>query len=224
MPDPGPGDVLNVVLTEFKALRDEINQRATYCHTLININVVASATLAGLVLGNPRQIELLLILPVLSPVLGLLWIDHSYAIRNMGDYINTELKPAVARTVPRDPELLRWETYLDEHERKHKTLRFLPLGVPILVVFSAVPAFALVRAYTEIGFDWKAALDALCVFHWEGVVRMFGWKGTLWALGFVLTLAFFLLWLVLLLTPYFQQQRTPTTPLAGTNPEVPGHA
>ena len=40
-------DVLNVVLTEFRCLRDEINQRATYCHTLISINVLASGTLAG---------------------------------------------------------------------------------------------------------------------------------------------------------------------------------
>ena len=43
----GPTDQLNVVLTEFKALRDEINQRATYCHTIININVVAIGTIGA---------------------------------------------------------------------------------------------------------------------------------------------------------------------------------
>lgn len=183
MSEPSTGDVLNVVLTEFKALRDEINQRATYCHTLITINIAASGTLAGIVIANPQQVELLLLLPLLNPVLGLLWIDHSYAIRNMGDYINNELKPAVRQVAARDPELLRWETYLDEHERTNKLLRFLPLGAPILAIFGAVPLMALARAYTEVGIDPR---------------------GFLWALGCLLTFAFLGLWTGLLVKPYIQ--------------------
>jgi hypothetical protein len=174
-------DVLRVAMDEFKALRDEINQRATYCHTLININVVGTGTFAGFVLANPGRTSLLLLLPLLNPVLGLLWLDHSFAIRNMGDYINTKLKPVIAEAVGDEPKLLQWESYLDEHERGHKLLRFLPLGVPILVLFTGVPTIALVRVWGTIGVNWK---------------------GVVWVLGLALTISFLALWLTLLFQPW----------------------
>jgi hypothetical protein len=110
-------EALQVIMNEFEALRDEVNQRATHCRTLIDINVLASGTIRGFVFENPQRVPLLLLIPVLSPVLGLLWLDHSYAIRTMGDYINDELKPAVMMAASVDTELLRWETYVDERER-----------------------------------------------------------------------------------------------------------
>jgi hypothetical protein len=180
VPPDNAADVLKVALDEFKALRDEINQRATYCHTLINLNVLATGTLGGFVLSHPKRDELLLLLPVLNPVLGLLWLDHSYAIRNMGNYIDTEIKATVRAAVD-GARVLRWEEYLDEHEQRHKLLRFLPLGVPILVLFTAIPLIALARVRSSVGI---------------------GWGGAVWVLGAVLTVSFLLLWLVFMLTPY----------------------
>jgi hypothetical protein len=188
------GDVLNVVLSEFKALRDEINQRATYCHTLININIVATGTLAGFVLNDPSGIELLLLMPVLSPVLGLLWLDHSNAIRNMGDYIAARVQTTIAETIPGHPDLLGWEAFLDEHEVGHKTLRFLPLGVPILAVFTALPTFALVRSFGELTSVWR-------------------W--VLWFLGLFLTVSFLGLWIFFLLKPFLRRRGPSRSDTAG---------
>ncbi len=182
MAEPAAADVLKVVMDEFKALRDEINQRATYCHTLININIVASTALVGVVLSYPNRVELLLILPILSPILGLLWIDHSYAIRNIGDYINEKLQPAVVDALKGGNDLLRWEGYLDEHERtQKKLLRVLPLGIPILVVFGAVPLLALIQSIRRIEFQVSAVL---------------------WVSGLLLTVAFLWLWFRLIFAPY----------------------
>jgi hypothetical protein len=170
---------LEVVITEFRCVRDEINQRASYCHTLISINILASGTLAGLAINNQT---LLLLLPILNPTLGLLWLDHSYAIRNMGNYIETEITPAISGIVQSDPKLLQWETYLKEHQSSSvgRLLRWLPLGVPILVMFSVVPLFALVQSFAQIGVDAK---------------------GVLWVAGFFLTVAFFALWRILIFAP-----------------------
>jgi hypothetical protein len=107
--DAAAGRRLEVLLAEFKALRDEINQRATYCHTIININVIASGTVASFALGGDDRLNLLLILPILGPVLGLLWLDHSWAIRGMGDYI-AGLAVRVNVEAAGDGTLLGWET------------------------------------------------------------------------------------------------------------------
>lgn len=185
-PEPKPErDVwregLEVAMAEFKALRDEINQRATYCHTLLNINVVASGTVAGLALNNRDRILLLLILPVLNPVLGLLWLDHSFAIRGMGDYVERSLRPLVNQYAGASGQLLGWEGHLDEHEGDSKVLRFIPLGAPIAVLFAGVPVASLALTLTSLG-------------------QIHAWL--LWGLGLALTLAFIWMWARLLFKPY----------------------
>src|SRR5690348_16883190 len=112
-------NVLDVALSEFKALRDEIGSRAGASLTLININAVASGVAGGLVVNNPGRASLLLILPILSPVLGLLWLDHANNIRNIGDYINATLRPQIATAAGAPPgSVLAWEEHVDTYERR----------------------------------------------------------------------------------------------------------
>lgn len=171
---------LDVALAEFKALRDEIGSRATSSHTLININAVASGVAGGLVVNNPGRVELLLVLPILSSVLGLLWLDHAHNIRNIGDYINTTLRPSIVGILGEGGErALAWEEHVDVYERR-AFLRFLPLGVPVLVLFAAVPVASLARTGGSVGS---------------------GWQWVLWIGGGLLTISFLALWTRLILQP-----------------------
>lgn len=182
-PDPAAPEatsrLLDVALAEFRALRDEIGARASSSHTLININAVASGVAAGLVVNNPGRVELLLVLPILSPVLGLLWLDHAHNIRNIGDYINETLRPQISAAVGAGEAVLAWEEHVDRYERR-ALLRFLPLGVPVLVLFAAVPVVALARTAGHVGS---------------------GWQWLLWGGGALLTLSFLVLWSRLILQP-----------------------
>jgi hypothetical protein len=172
---------LDVLLAEFKALRDEIGSRATSSHTLMNMNVVASGVLGGLVVNNPGRVELLLLLPILSPILGLLWLDHAHNIRNIGDYIGTTLRPAVnAAAGDTAGSLLGWEDYVDRYEQR-ALLRFLPLGVPVIVLFAGIPLASLIRTTVDLETAWQWAT---------------------WAVGVLLTASFVLLWLRLLRLPF----------------------
>jgi hypothetical protein len=172
--------VMDVALSEFKALRDEIGSRATSSHTLININVVVSGVVGGLVVNNPGRIELLLLLPIISPVLGLLWLDHAHNIRNIGDYINFTLRPLIAGSVgPGGEDVLAWEEHVDRYERR-AFLRFVPLGVPVLVLFAGVPLASLARTIGSVSS---------------------GWQWLLWVVGVALTLGFLTLWLRLIVQP-----------------------
>ncbi len=188
-PEPSPDNskLLDVALQEFGALRDEIGSRATFSHTLININAVTSGVVAGLVVNNPGRVELLLLLPILSPVLGLLWLDHAHNIRNMGDYINRTLRPLIVGTLgPGGEAALAWEEHVDQYERR-ALLRFLPLGVPVLVLFAGVPVASLARTVGDLGS---------------------GWQWFLWVAGAALTASFLLLWSRLILEPMVSS-RTP---------------
>ena len=172
--------VLEVALAEFKALRDEIGSRATSSHLLVNLNAVASGVAGGLVVNNPGHFELLLLLPILSPVLGLRWLDHAHNIRNIGDYINESLRPLIASAVgPGGETVLAWEEHVDRYERR-VVLRFLPLGIPVLVLFAGVPIASLARTACDIGSAWQ-------------------WL--LWVAGALLTLCFLALWSRLILQP-----------------------
>jgi len=180
MSDDGKQRSFDVAMAEFRALRDEIGQRATFSHTLININAVATGVIAGLVANNPNRVILLLVPAVFSPVLGLLWLDHAHNIRNMGDYINSTLRPLICQLAG-DDRLLAWEEHVDQYERR-RWLRVVPLGVPVLILFAAVPVAALARTV--------AHLDST-------------WQGLVWTTGMLLSIAFLFLWTRLIALPLF---------------------
>jgi hypothetical protein len=80
-----------VRLAEFKVLHQQIAQRSSFQHGLLVLNLTAVASVIGLVLGRNADRTLLLVLPVLSSALGLLWFGNHVAIIRMGTYIGTEL-------------------------------------------------------------------------------------------------------------------------------------
>jgi hypothetical protein len=177
---------LSVVLDEFKALRDEIQNRATAAYTILNINITAIAAVAGLLLSKKGDLRLLLILPLVSPSLGLLFVDHSLNIRNLGRYINHRLRPLVDEFTS-DPRLLRYEVFVTEYEG-NKLLRLLPLALPLTLLFAAVPL---------------AALMFLCFEH--TLQRTWAW--TIWGTGALVTAAYLVMWTWFVLAPYRESRR-----------------
>jgi hypothetical protein len=172
-------EILTVALAEFSALRDEISNRNNSAFTMINLNITATATVAGFVLSNNADPLILLLLPILSPSLGLLYIDHVINILNIGDYINKEIKPLIAATVNCDG-VLNYETRVDQYET-NKFMRFLPVGLPLTIMFSAIPLVALIFVRTYLNQYWS-------------------WL--LWLLGLFMVVSFVLLWLDFLMRPY----------------------
>lgn len=176
--------VLNVVLAEFEALRGEITDRASAAYTLLNLNITATAAVAGFVLSDKADPRLLLILPLLSPALGMLFIDHSYNITNLGNYINKRLRP-LATAAAGDSRLLGYEEFVDKYEQ-NKLLRFLPLGFPLMLLFAGFPCAALVFSVIKLEHAWA-------------------W--TLWAAGVLMVITYIALWTVFIIAPYRGQRK-----------------
>jgi hypothetical protein len=116
----------------FSACREEILARSAHQHTLISINLTALAAVAGVVLSGHADKRLLLLLPLLSSSIGLLWYDHARNIDSLGDYVRERL-----------PEgFTGYERYIAELERKER--RRVPMTFALLMLFVATPIAGLV--------------------------------------------------------------------------------
>ncbi len=148
-----------VALAEFGKLRDEISGRSTAAWTLVGLNATASSALAGFVLSSKADPRLLLLLPLLTPCLGLLFIDHATNIGRIGDYINTVLKPLLRRISGED-KLLSYEEWVDNFET-NKLRRIVPFGLPLVLFFNIAPVTAPVYTASRIDSPWPWVLWAL---------------------------------------------------------------
>jgi hypothetical protein len=153
--------VVQVSLAEFGKLRDEISGRSTSAWTLLGLNATVSSAVAGFVLGKQADPMLLLLLPLLTPSLGLLVIDHATNIGNIGQYINTVLKPLLQEATG-EKRLLCYEEWVDRYEEQ-PIRRLLPFGIPLVLLFNVVPLASLIYTAARIPNSWMWVLWALGV-------------------------------------------------------------
>lgn len=130
----GPG-ALDASLAEFNSMRQEILARSATQHTLVNLNITASATIIGLIATKAASEALLLLITLTASTLGVLWSDHARTIRTLGRHINEDIRPRAQRITGED--VLNWE------QRKHDYIRDPASGfnvnwrVPMVLIFAA---------------------------------------------------------------------------------------
>lgn len=99
-----------ILLTEFRGLDQTIRERSQHQHHLMVASLVACSTVIGVALGQEAYPEVLLITPILSSVLGLMWVDHEMRKTEIWNYIAWDLIPELVGLVKRP--VLRWRAYL----------------------------------------------------------------------------------------------------------------
>jgi hypothetical protein len=180
--DEDPEALQRMALSEFSALRNEIGSRSSAQHTLINISVTAIGAVGGLALAQKGDLSLLLLLPILSPSIGMLYLDHAINIMNIGNYINDQLKPIL--------RLMRYEEAVRSYEQR-RLLRVLPYGLPIFIIFAGVPIGSLIVTFPIIQ-------ERQATGTW-----MLMWM--LWSIGLILVLVYLSFWLYFMVLPYLTQ-------------------
>lgn len=187
-PAPQPATVVSVALAEFGKLRDEIAGRSTTLWTLLGLNATVSSAVAGFVLAQNADPLLVLLLPLLTPALGLLVLDHATNIGNIGEYINTVIKPVVQEAAS-EPRLLCYEEWVDQWETR-PVRRVLAFGLPLVLLFNVVPVYSLLYTIPHLR------------------------NGTLWALwatGLTMTAFQIAVWVAFLAPPILRAIRTART-------------
>ena len=146
---------MNALLAEFNAMRSEIIFRATSQSTLMQINLTAAAAITSFALANQKYIMAMIIIPILSPALGIFWLDHDATIMKLGMFIEEKIKPTYSEiiTTPEIPDYQRYTRYVDA--LLGPRVAILNFNVAVLITFGLLPLSSLVYVAYTVG-DFKS--------------------------------------------------------------------
>ncbi len=148
--------IMNALLAEFNAMRAEIIFRATSQATLMQLNITAAGTVAVFALAEQGRALTMIIIPILSPILGILWLDHDATIMKLGRFIKSDLKSAYSRVVTsfRFPD---YESYVDGADALPATqFGILNFIIAVFATFGVLPLAALLYViYRSWSYIWS---------------------------------------------------------------------
>ena len=169
--------VATILLAQFTALRAEIQNRSTFQTTIVSINVTAIGVISGFYFAQHGDPRVLFVLPILSPILGMMYVDQDANIGNIGRFIQNSIVPELARAtgVTRLPD---YEVFVRDFERRGR-YRVVLFGIPILFMFALVPLGALILPFLHGMHTLRH--PTLLAFAGPGVVLLFAfvvaWMG-----------------------------------------------
>lgn len=171
--------LITVLVAQFNACRAEIQARSASQALVVNLNITAIGVLSGYYFGYDANPLVLLIIPLLSPMLGIIWSDHAINIGNIGRFIQHNIMPILRTTLGRDvPD---YEFTIRSFE-KQKGQRLLLLIAPMLLIFAVLPIAALGLAFVDSSvhdllFWVLAGAGAILVLIFGGYATsiLFGW-------------------------------------------------
>jgi len=117
---------LEAALSEYTQLSEEIGRRSTAQQALVTVNATVIGAIGGFALARHQPV-LLVLLPVLSAALGLLWLDHARSIRSKGVYIGDVLAPVIWTASAPSVFLNEKRTREDETHRAWRLISLTPL-------------------------------------------------------------------------------------------------
>lgn len=96
----------DILLAEFAARRSELDTRANVLFTLILGNLTVLGVVLGIALSHSGNRDVLLLLPIVTPCIGLLVIDSFRNAESLNIYIYSVIRPKLKIS---DPEMFDWE-------------------------------------------------------------------------------------------------------------------
>lgn len=129
-----------IVLAEFAALRSEMVTRITLLQTLILGNLTVLGIVFGMALSHPDNADVLLVLPIVTPCIGMLVIDSFRNCDILSRYIYKVLRPQLhirSRLKIDGVETFEWERWVS---KRQLTLWFAgPFQFVLLLEFAGPP-------------------------------------------------------------------------------------
>ncbi|MEU5902081.1 hypothetical protein [Streptomyces venezuelae] len=149
-----PGRVL---LVEYEQLKAEQKSRITLRDNLIYAMLAATAAVIAATIPSTSRTALLLLLPPLSVLLGWTYLVNDEKISAIGQYIRTELTPALSAVV--GDGVFGWEA-AHRGDRRRGSRKRLQLAVDLLA-FCVNPAAALTVFWIHGHLTWPLVTVSL---------------------------------------------------------------
>lgn len=135
-------DTGQLLLAEYEQIKQEQRARIGFRDNLIYATIGVKAAVIGSTLARGVHLEMLLLLPPLSVLLGWTYLVNDEKISAIGRYIRNDLARRLQELTPERSEAFRWESAHRSDRRRISRKRF-QLGVDLLM-FSGSPLAALI--------------------------------------------------------------------------------
>jgi hypothetical protein len=145
--DSDPARTTTIVLAEFAALRGEVATRINLQVTLMLANLTILGVVLGIALSRPDNRNVLLVLPLVTPCIGVLVLDSFRNLDLLGQYIHRFIRPHLPITSQRKVEgveVFGWEQWISEQH--FKWWLFVPYQLVLFAEFLGPPITVLAYA------------------------------------------------------------------------------
>jgi len=148
--------VISAALAEYTALRAEVTNRISGQDTMLTLYMTAVAAIFGFALSGHADLQILLVLPLLSAAVRLLYHNHNQYIRLLSAYLDDQLRPLVTDRLG-EPGLLGWHERSTVYQRGPRWRRLAhPAGLGLLFPVPAAVALVLVTPRLSSPWAWLA--------------------------------------------------------------------
>lgn len=141
-------EFVNVVLSEFSTAKEEIKTRSQAQSNIIALDLTAVGVIGSLFFSKGADPRVLFLIPIISGILGLIYIDHAININKLGRFINRVIKPSLEAVI--GDEIVDFErTIRAQKIEKGRLWSVFLLSFPILLLFAVIPFAALLLPFFE---------------------------------------------------------------------------
>jgi len=163
-------DNLSIILLEYEKLKEEQISRISTRDSLIYITLGIFGAIFSFSVLNNQYLYSLLIIPVVSFVLGWVYITNDEKISNIGKYIREDLFKAIKEEAPniKDDYLLHWE--IKHRSDELRIFRKITQFFVDLTTFSA-SSFASIAIFMM--YSSKVNESSLYIIYIDGILCFF---------------------------------------------------
>jgi hypothetical protein len=113
----------------------EIDRRSTTQQALQAVAITSVTAVVGVVLSGHSSPFLLLVVPFLTTLLGMQWLDNHKCIQSLGGYLAQHIEGQATHLLVPPPKFTLWETYIRQGQRDTRLQRWLWVA-PVLALFA----------------------------------------------------------------------------------------
>lgn len=186
---------LSAILTEYNALKSEIQTRSNYHQRLLELQLTALTVIAGAALAYQFAGKwIILLIPIESAIFGLWWIEHSLVISEIGAYIHRCIEHRLGQLL-NERDILCWEVAMTYGVYRDPDRRFINFRVLLFLTFVA-PSIGILLITLALLMRGVPRIETwVQLGAWFGIDEVYAgtmWylAGVIWLIGFGLFLAY----------------------------------
>ncbi|MFG3255060.1 hypothetical protein [Streptomyces sp. NPDC048172] len=149
-------DIGQILLAEYEQIKQEQRARIGFRDNLIYATIGVKAAVIGSTMARGVHLEMLLLLPPLSVLLGWTYLVNDEKISAVGRYIRNALAPRLQALTPERSEVFGWES-VHRHDLHRVSRKRFQLAVD-LMTFCGSPLAALTVFWLNGPAHWPLLL------------------------------------------------------------------